>query len=104
MSRPYLTQPSRVVSHVRKARNLARAAAVVVATPGPVFVPAEVEAARLAKCAACPEGRWHPEGNAGLGECRHPACGCTSYKLKFAALACPLDPPVWGAWKPEGAQ
>jgi hypothetical protein len=96
MNRPYLTPPSRVVSHVRKVANLARAVETVVTTPGPVFVPETVEAERLAKCAACPEGRWNPEGNAGLGECQHPGCGCTAYKLKFAALSCPLNPPQWG--------
>lgn len=98
------TAPSRVVSHVRKARNLARAVATVatdaLTTAGPVLVSAEIEAARLAKCRACPESRWHPEGNAGLGECRHPDCGCTAYKLKFAALSCPLNPPEWEALKP----
>lgn len=98
--RPYLTQPSRVVNFTQKARNLGHAAMTVaqaaIAEPDqPVLVPAEVEIERLGGCRNCPEGRWNPEGNAGLGECLHPKCGCTAYKLKFAALSCPLDPPVW---------
>lgn len=81
----------------QKARNLASAAATVavaaVAHQGPILVSAEVEARRRAACAAC--DLWHPEGNAGLGECRHPSCGCTGLKHKLAAMSCPLDPPAW---------
>lgn len=90
--------PVRSPSVARKAVNLVRAAGTVAgaALAGePVLVSAEAEARRRAGCAACPEGRWDAAGNAGLGECRHPECGCTGLKLKLAAMRCPLDPPVW---------
>ncbi|MFA6959955.1 MAG: hypothetical protein WC205_04290 [Opitutaceae bacterium] len=96
------------VSLSRKMANLATAAvtvavAKIVEPSVPVLVPEIVEDDRRAKCLVCPEGRWNAEGNAGLGECRHPDCGCTGLKLKFAALRCPLQPPEWVEWKPEGA-
>lgn len=103
----HVTAPSRSIRHVgfvTKARNLAVAAKEIVAasvvTPSaPIFVPDDVLAVRRAACAAC---EYHdPAGNLGLGECKHPGCGCTGTKLSFAAMSCPLTPPKWGRYLPS---
>ena len=47
----------------------------------------QVRRARRAACLAC--DRWAPEGNLGLGECRHPECGCSGAKRALATEHCP---------------
>jgi hypothetical protein len=44
--------------------------------------------ARRAVCSRCEH--WSPDGNAGLGECAHPSCGCTRAKRALATERCPL--------------
>ncbi len=61
---------------------------------GAPIAPREVRAQRLALCLACP--LYRPEGNAGLGECGHKACGCVAKaKVALATSKCPLNPPKW---------
>lgn len=42
---------------------------------------------RLAICRAC--DLWAEGGNVGLGECKHPECGCTRFKHGLATETCP---------------
>ncbi len=56
------------------------------AAEGFPLVPPEVPAERMAACAACPN--FGPEGNAGMGECRAPGCGCTKIKLWLETSKC----------------
>ena len=70
------------------------------AKAGFTIVPKDVRAWRLAGCQPCEF--YAPEGNLGLGECRHPGCGCTRAKLLLATSQCPKSPPAWGPWSPPG--
>jgi hypothetical protein len=54
----------------------------------PLRVSHEVREARLAVCRACE--LWRESANLGLGECRHPQCGCTRFKHGLATERCPL--------------
>ena len=56
-------------------------------TAGLPVAPRHVRAARAAACLACPY--FDAAGNAGLGECRAPGCGCTKFKRWLASAACP---------------
>jgi hypothetical protein len=107
----HVTKPSKVIYHrprpvplaakIAHAGGAAFAIAAQAVQGGPVLVPEEIEQERLAICETkCPGNYWRPEGNAGLGECTHPSCGCTSLKHKFAVMQCPHNPPAWEAWKP----
>lgn len=51
------------------------------------IVTKETRAARGAECAVCPF--WDGQARAGLGTCRHTACGCTSLKWWLATERCP---------------
>jgi hypothetical protein len=66
---------------------------------GAKLVPSAVRKERQATCEEddgsgkpCP--MWNPEGNWGLGECRHGSCGCTKAKAALATSKCPM-----GKWK-----
>lgn len=50
---------------------------------------------RRAICERCP--MWRPLGNAGLGECLDPRCGCTRMKRWLATESCPQ-----GKWPEAG--
>jgi hypothetical protein len=43
--------------------------------------------ARLTACEACP--LWDPAARAGLGRCKHGACGCSKFKRWLASERCP---------------
>ena len=88
-------------SFYQQMKNAAKAGAKLVAqaaTGGPVFVPPEVKAARVAACQACP--KWDSTGAAGTGRCT--VCGCsTAAKLALATEQCPHpDGPRWTRWEP----
>ena len=71
------------------ARQAVHAVGAVVRWAGNGFntVSPEIESIRLSICRGC--SLWNPEGNAGLGKCRHAKCGCTKFKLKLATEKCP---------------
>jgi len=75
--------------------DFAQATARFVAAGCPIVTPDQFRAV-LDTCETCrdPDGRprWDPQGNLGLGRCS--ACGCTSMKLHWATVACPL-----GRWR-----
>lgn len=52
------------------------------------LVERRARALRRRACEACPF--WAKRGNLGLGECRHPACGCTRVKRWLATERCPV--------------
>lgn len=52
-----------------------------------VRVSTEERDRRLAICRACEY--WNEAGNVGLGECKHPGCGCTRFKHGLATETCP---------------
>ena len=43
---------------------------------------------RMAACNACP--LWDGKARAGLGKCRHKACGCSRLKAWLVGQKCPL--------------
>lgn len=64
------------------------------AKPDPLDVPAEIIAARLAKCATCDE---NVDGRCQAAIRKRKACrGTIATAVKVARFACPLDPPRWG--------
>lgn len=69
-----------------KAQHL-RAALGSWARSGFKKAPRDLRHARLAVCVACEY--WNAAGNLGLGECKHPACGCTKLKAALATATCP---------------
>lgn len=87
------------------AGNLAAAAGRMVlgAVAGnPLFVGAEVRAARMVHCLACDQMRVSSDGTA--HRCRHPDCGCwldgkSLCKTCVATEFCPLG--KWAAVTPE---
>jgi len=82
------------VGFLDKTRNLVRNVPPLILEGGNILALDETLAQRLDLCEhACPGRFWNPAGNAGLGECRHPDCGCTKFKLRFAKAECPLK--VW---------
>lgn len=58
----------------------------------PVRVSPEERDRRLSICRAC--DLWNEGGNVGLGECKHPGCGCTRFKHGLATETCPA-----GKWQ-----
>lgn len=64
------------------------AAGIPIATP-------EVRAIRYEICLRCEY--WSNRARFGMGKCRHPGCGCTRLKLKFATERCPA-----GKWEAVG--
>ena len=93
--RPHLCRqapPTEGPTLTAKAKHAAAAAGRVfraVATGQPVRVTPEERERRLAICRACPGGYWNEGGNIGLGECKHPDCGCTRFKQGLATETCP---------------
>lgn len=67
------------------------------AKAGMPLVPRAVRQERLQRgCQLCPY--YNAVGNLGMGECKHPGCGCTRVKLALATSRCPAQPPKWAAW------
>jgi hypothetical protein len=56
---------------------------------GAKLVSREKRKANQAICDACQY--WNPKGNAGLGECQYPKCGCTKIKGALVGMKCPID-------------
>jgi hypothetical protein len=77
------------VSLITKAGNLG-AALVEWGAGGFAMASEETRLKRRAICEQCPQGRWNPSGNLGLGECMHPKCGCSKLKWFLATSRCPL--------------
>lgn len=78
---------------VQMAVNLAKAVPDIVKS-GVKIVPDNVYNDRMSLCHTC--YFWNEDGNAGLGKCNHPKCGCTRGKMKLAASSCPIN--NWGAY------
>lgn len=78
----------------QKAVRFARAIAHW-AKAGFPLVSKEIREERMATCQACPY--YLPEGNAGLGQCTAPGCGCTSAKLWLETSQC--KHPGGSKWK-----
>lgn len=70
---------------VEMAANFAAAVGRWVAAGAPV-VSAEVYAARATACEACE--LWDGAARMGLGKCRAPGCGCTTFKRWLATERC----------------
>ena len=80
------------VTKKQKVANAAKAAVRIVkqaAQGGPIFVEEQEKQRRLAICRGCEY--WNEGGNVGLGECKHPGCGCTRFKQGLATESCPID-------------
>lgn len=82
-------------SLLAKAKHVAQASARIAkaAAQGErIRVSDDERARRLAICRAC--DLWNEGGNVGLGECKHPGCGCTRFKHGLATETCPA-----GKWQ-----
>lgn len=95
-----LLTPVRVIyyterpSVLTKASNLLQAAPALVSS-GFALVSDEILKLRRDTCVnRCPGQYWDASGNAGFGECTHPRCGCSKFKLNFKAMSCPA-----GLWR-----
>lgn len=89
--RPRSELESKGPNLISKTINLSQAASELIRTRFQV-VSEEEEKRRLNICEnECPKKYWNPAGNAGLGECMHPKCGCSRLKHKFAVSKCPDD-------------
>lgn len=53
-----------------------------------VMVTPEEKERRLGICRECKF--WNEHGNIGMGECRHPQCGCTRFKHGLSTEKCPM--------------
>lgn len=87
--RPSDQQPA--PSLLAKAKHITQASARIAkaAVQGErIRVSPEERDRRLAICRAC--DLWNEGGNVGLGECKHPGCGCTRFKHGLANETCPL--------------
>lgn len=74
-----------------KLSNLAGAAGRVVSSVvkrHAVFLTEEQKQERLSICRQC--SFWNEKGNIGMGECRHPQCGCTRFKHGLSTETCPI--------------
>ena len=91
--KPEPTLAGQIVNGTKAAARVARA----VILRQPVMVPKEMLAVRRAICDACE--LWDASGNAGLGKCKHPRCGCSRFKLTLATERCPDG--LWERWKPS---
>ncbi len=80
-----------------KMRRLRREVTTWIAK-GAKFVPREVRLQRLAICRACEY--FNAKGNLGLGECKHPGCGCSKVKAALATSVCPHKPAKWPPFPP----
>lgn len=82
-------------SPITKVKHLAKAGGRIlkgVVSGEPIRVSDDVLKQRDEICSAC--GLWRPSGNLGMGECRHPQCGCTKFKRGFTTETCPAG--KWG--------
>lgn len=90
--RPHLCrQAQQQQGKPNKARNAAKAVKRIVKAVvrrERVFVSDAQKQQRLATCRACTY--WNEGGNIGLGECKHPGCGCTRFKHGLATETCPI--------------
>ncbi len=59
---------------------------------GRPIAPPEIRAMRYENCLVCEY--WSNRARFGLGKCKHPACGCTKLKLRWATERCPI-----GKWE-----
>jgi len=82
-------------SFSEKAKNASEAGirlAKAVISNQRIRVSEEEKNKRLSICRACEY--WNERGNIGLGECKHPQCGCTRFKQGLATESCPKG--LWG--------
>lgn len=80
----------------KKVVNVAKAGGRIVSAVvrrQPIMVSEEEKDRRLSICRQC--DLWSEGGNIGLGECKHPLCGCTRFKHGLATERCPA-----GKWLP----
>ncbi len=54
---------------------------------GRPIAPPEIRAIRYEICLGCQY--WSNKARFGLGKCRHPGCGCTRLKFRWATERCP---------------
>ena len=85
---------SETATPLQKATRLARALARWAKEGFPV-VSDEVREERMSACNACP--LYKLDGNAGMGQCTAPGCGCTKLKLWLETSAC--NHPGGSRWK-----
>jgi hypothetical protein len=62
------------------------------AAAGLPIAPPEARAIRYETCLRCEY--WSNKARLGLGKCRHPDCGCTRLKFRWATERCPM-----GKWE-----
>lgn len=77
-------------SLLTKAKHVAQAGGRIAKAAGQgerIRVSDEERDRRLAICREC--DLWNEGGNVGLGECKHPGCGCTRFKHGLATETCP---------------
>ena len=82
----------RTPSIAQKAVNATKAVGRVVEAVvrrQPVKVSDEERDRRLTICRGCEY--WNEGGNIGLGECKHPQCGCTRFKHGLSTERCPIN-------------